>query len=109
MAAKLSRSARRDLEEIRKYALARWGRDQWLRYYTGLVAAFDRVGKDARCGRPRDTLHKGLRSLAYQQHAIFFYPSRHTAGAVVIVRVVHQSRNFAALAFTDDVEGESSA
>ena len=102
--AKLTRTARRDLEGIRKYTLSRWGRDQWLRYFAGLSVAFERIATDPQSGRQRDAIHKGLRSLSFEQHVIFFNPIIHAGGAVVIVRVIHQRRNMAALSFTDDLE-----
>lgn len=105
MPVKLSRSARRDLEDIRRYTVDRWAHAQWLRYYAGLLAAFERIANDSQCGRPRDTLAKGLRSLTHEQHVIFFAAIQRAAGAVVIVRLIHQRRNFAALSFTDDLEG----
>ncbi len=102
MRARLTRTARRDLDEIRTYTVARWGRQQWLRYYGGLSAAFAQIARDMRCGRPRDALSRGLRSLTYEQHVIFFYPTRHAGGGIVIVRIVHQRRNLAAMSFADD-------
>ena len=104
MRAKLTRTARCDLDDIRKYTLARWGRDQWLRYFTGLAVSFERIAKDPQSGRQQDKLHKGLRSLTFEQHVIFFSAIRHAGGAVIIVRIVHQRRNLAALSFTDDLE-----
>ena len=104
MRAKLSRTARRDLDDIRKYTLARWGRDQWFHYFVGLSAAFERIAKDPQCGRQRDAMHNGLRSLTFEQHAIFFNPIRHAGGTIVIVRIVHQRRNLTALSFTDGIE-----
>ena len=104
MRAKLTLTARRDLDEIRKYTLARWGRDQWLRYFAGLSAAFERIAKDPQSGRPREAMHNELRSLTFEQHAIFFNPIRHAGGAIIIVRIVHQRRNLTALAFTDGIE-----
>jgi toxin ParE1/3/4 len=104
MRAKLTRTARRDLDEIRRFTTSRWSRDQWLRYFAGLSAAFERIAKDPECGRERDTVQKGLRSLTFEQHVIFFSPIRHAGGAVIIVRILHQRRNFAALSFTDDLE-----
>ena len=40
MRAKLTRTARRDLDAIRRFTVETWGRDQWLRYFAGLSAAF---------------------------------------------------------------------
>ncbi len=105
MVAKLSGSARRDLIEIRLYTIDRWGRDQWLRYFAGFSTAFERIAENPDCGRPRDVLRKGLRSLTFEQHLIFFYPIRHAGGATVIVRIAHHSRNLDALSFYDDLDG----
>jgi len=104
MRVRLTRSARRDLDEIRKYTQARWGRDQWLTYFAGLSAAFEKIAEDAKCGRQRDRVSGGLRSLTFERHFIFFHPTSHAGGAVVIVRIVHQSRNQAALSFADDLD-----
>lgn len=41
MTIRLSRLAQRDLDEIRRYTVDTWGRAQWLKYYRGLVRAFD--------------------------------------------------------------------
>ena len=46
-----------------------------------------------------------MRSLAHEQHVIFFNPIRHAGGAVVILRIVHQRRNLDALSFTEDLDG----
>jgi toxin ParE1/3/4 len=104
MRAKLTRSARHDLDDIRKYTLARWGRDQWLRYFAGLTTAFEKIATDPEAGRRRDKLHNGLRSLTFEQHFIFYHPIKHAGGAVVIVRIVHQSRNLAALSFAEEMD-----
>lgn len=104
MRAKLTRSARRDLEDIRRFTVDRWGRDQWLKYFAGLQLSFERITTDSGCGRPRDALSAGLRSLTCEQHVIFFSPIRRANGAVVIVRIVHQRRNLAALSLTDDLD-----
>jgi toxin ParE1/3/4 len=49
-------------------------------------------------------LHRGLRSLTFEQHVIFFNPTVHAGGLIVIVRIVHQRRNLTALSFIDDLE-----
>jgi toxin ParE1/3/4 len=100
--ARLTRTARRDLEDIRTYTVARWGRDQWLWYFAGLSEAFERIANDPQSGRQRDRLLLGLRSLTFGQHVIFFSPIRYAGGATVIVRIVHQRRNISALSFSDD-------
>lgn len=99
---RLTPLARRDLEDIRRFTVEIWGQDQWRRYFTGLVAAFEHATRDRKCGRPRDNLRYGMRSLDYQKHLIFFEPITHAGGETVILRVVHQRRDLAALVYHDD-------
>ncbi len=104
MDVRLTRQARGDLEDIRRYTISLWGQDQWHRYFAGLAAVFERVTADSLCGRPRDTLRARMRSFAYQKHLIFFEPIAHAGGEVVILRIVHQRRDLAALSYHDDLE-----
>ena len=97
--------ARRDLEDIRRFTVETWGPDQWNRYFTGLMAAFQRVTIDNKCGRPRDTLRPNMRSLSYQQHLIFFEPIAHAGGETVVLRIVHQRRDLSALSYFDGLNG----
>jgi toxin ParE1/3/4 len=101
----LSGRARRDLDEIRDWTIATWGREQWQVYYRGLGAAFRRIATDPSCGRPRDMLGAGMRSLVYERHLIFFASVTSFGGQMVILRILHQRRNLAAVAYLDDLEG----
>lgn len=38
-----TRLALRELDEVRRSTLKTWGRTQWLKYYRGLVRAFDAI------------------------------------------------------------------
>jgi len=102
--AKLTGAARRNLVQIRQFTVDRWGREQWLRYFAGLSEAFEQIAADPDCGRPRDMLRNGLRSLTYETHLIFFRPVRHAGGAVIILRILHQRQNLAALKFFQELE-----
>lgn len=104
MSIKLSRQARGDLDDIRAYTIEIWGRDQWLQYYRGMVAAFERISASPMSGRSRDLFGPGMRSLTYQKHLIFFAPLSAAKGAPVILRIVHQSRYLPALAYYDDLD-----
>jgi toxin ParE1/3/4 len=101
----LSGRARRDLDEIRDWTIATWGREQWQLYYRGLGAAFRRITTDPSCGRPRDILSPGMRSLAYEKHLIFFSPVASFGGKPVILRILHQRRNLSAVTYLDELEG----
>ena len=97
----LSGRARRDLDEIRDWTIRTWGAAQWQQYYRGMAEAFRRIAAEPACGRPCGSLIKGMRSLTYERHLIYFAPVAQFGGLPVILRILHQRRNLAALAFTD--------
>jgi toxin ParE1/3/4 len=104
-APELSDRARRDLDDIRDWTVATWGREKWQVYYRGLGAAFKRIAADPTCGRSRDVLGGGMRSLVYEQHLIFFAPVANFGGEPVILRILHQRRNLSGVSYLDDLEG----
>ena len=104
-APELSGQARRDLDAIRDWTVDNWGRSQWQAYYRGLGGAFRRITNEPNCGRSRDFLAAGLRSLAYEKHLIFFAPIAQFGGQPVILRILHQRQSWAALTFIQDLEG----
>ena len=105
MTIRLSRRARRDLDDIRRYTIGTWGRNRWLTYYRGLVRAFEAIAADPDGGRDRSLFAVGLRSLSYGRHVIFFARIDAAGGEPVIVRIVHQRRNLPALVYFDDIGG----
>jgi toxin ParE1/3/4 len=54
-------------------------------------------------GRPRDVFLPGLRSVRHRGFAIFYVIE---TGRPVVVAVIHERRNLAALDFADRIEGE---
>ena len=66
-------------------------------------SAFRRIVTDPNCGRPQDKIAKGMRSLSYERHLIFFAPVTNFGGQPVILRVLHQRRNLEALTYFDCV------
>ncbi len=105
MTIRLSRRARRDLDEIRRYTIKTWGREQWLIYYEGLVRTFERIAADPDGGRDRSLFAPGLRSLTYRRHLVFFARITAADDAPVILRIVHQRRNLPALAYFEEIGG----
>ena len=99
----LSGRARRDLDEIRDWTIKNWGVPRWQTYYRGIGSAFRRIASDPNCGRPQDKLAKGMRSLSYERHLIFFAPVMAFGGQPVILRILHQRRNLEALTYFDRV------
>jgi toxin ParE1/3/4 len=104
MTVRLSLQALGDIEDIRTYTVKRWGTDQWLRYFAALSSALERIDADPGCGRPRDLIRSGMRSLPFERHLIFFQSTSDPRGKVAILRIVHEKRNFAALSYHDDLD-----
>ena len=103
MAIRLSRLAKRDLDEIRKYTIETWGRGQWLKYYGGMVQAFKEIAKDPDGGRDRSLFAPGLRSVNYGRHVILFARVAAAGDEPVIIRIIHERRNLPALAYYEDI------
>ena len=103
MTIRLSRRARQDLDDIRRYTIETWGRDQWLTYYRGMVRAFEAIAANPDGGRDRSLFAAGLRSLNYRRHVIFFARIDAAGGEPVILRIVHQRRNMPALVYFEDI------
>ena len=103
MTIRLSRRARQDLDDIRRYTIETWGRDQWLTCYRGMVRAFEAIAANPDGGRDRSLFAAGLRSLNYGRHVIFFARIDAAGGEPVILRIVHQRRNIPALVYYEDV------
>ncbi|MDB5661622.1 MAG: plasmid stabilization protein ParE [Cypionkella sp.] len=105
MTIRLSRRALLDIEDIRAYTIDRWAAGQWLRYFAGLAAAMERIAEDPNCGRPRDLMLMGMRSMPHEKHVIFFLPAKTGVGSAAILRIVHQRRNLAALLYYENLDG----
>ena len=100
---RLTRIARQDLSEARSYTESTWGEAQWLRYFTSIAQALERIAENPDCGQQRERIGAGVRSLPVGNHLIFF-ASVKGYQEVVVLRIVHQSRNLAGLRFLDDAE-----
>ena len=104
MTIRLSRLARQDLDDIRRYTLDIRGRDQWLKYYRGLVHAFEGIMANPDGGRDRSLFAAGLRSVGYEKHVIFFARVAAADDAPVTLRIVHQRRHMPALVYFEDLD-----
>lgn len=105
MTIKLSRLARQDLDAIRDYTVEAWGREQWLKYYRGLVAVFERIEANPEASRDRHLFVKGMRSINFEKHTIFFARLKAANSEPVILRIVHQRRYMPALVYYEDLDG----
>lgn len=84
---KLSKAARRDLIEIARYTVERWGDDQRVRYLTQLDARFRWIARNPHRGTPSDQIKSGYWRCAEGRHVIFY---RVVAKRVEIIRVLHE-------------------
>lgn len=100
---RLTRIARQDLAETRSYTESTWGETQWLRYFPAIAQALDRIAEAPDCGQLHERIGAGVRSLLVGKHLIFF-ASFESYEEIIILRVVHQSRNLAGLRFLDDLD-----
>lgn len=105
MALKLSHQARQDLEDIRAYTVDQWGKAQWLDYYRGMVDTLEAIAANPMSGRNRDLLRKGMRSVTYGRHIVFFSPVDAAGGKPVVLRILHQRRHLPAMVYYDDLDG----
>ena len=99
---RLSHQALQDIRDIRAYTVERWGQDQWLHYFAAMSLAFERLASDPSCGRKRDMLRRGMRSLSFERHLIFFQSPRDPQKPVAILRIVRDRRNLEAMSYHDD-------
>ncbi|MBZ0153014.1 MAG: type II toxin-antitoxin system RelE/ParE family toxin [Planctomycetes bacterium] len=84
----LGRRAEADLVEIWLYSFRNWGEAQADRYLDALDVGLRECGADPECGRRRDEVRLGYRSLLVRRHIAFYTV---TADEVLIQRVLHAS------------------
>lgn len=86
----LAEVAAHDLSEIYDYTALEYGNDQAIKYLASFEKMFDTLVKQPRMGKDRPEIVKGLRSLVYERHTIFY---RIMKVKIRIVRVLHTSRD----------------
>ncbi len=84
--------------------LVTWGREQWNKYYRGMVRAFESIRANPDGGRDRGLFAPGMRSVNYRSHIIFFARIVAAGDNPVILRIVHQRRHLPALVYFEDLE-----
>lgn len=95
--------ARVDLLAIRNWGETHWGPQKSREFLEGLIEAIEDLETFPLKGRARPEFHPKLRSIRYNGYAIFY--AIETARPV-IVAVLHERRNHAALDFADRLEGQ---
>lgn len=84
----VSKRARADLLDIWIYSIKNRGETQADRYLDELDAGLRECGAEPECGRHRDEVRPGYRSLHVRRHVAFYTV---TADQVLIQRVLHAS------------------
>ncbi|MGC1514037.1 MAG: type II toxin-antitoxin system RelE/ParE family toxin, partial [Maribacter sp.] len=68
----------------------KFGQDQAIKYLIGLEEQFEKLSANYRIGRTRNDIKKGLHSLPYISHIIFY---RILKNRIRIVRVLYGGRD----------------
>lgn len=83
----LAAGARINVSRITQYTEAIWGKEQALRYMSGMRARFQQIADNPEIGVSRPEFGKTMRSFPYESHIIYY---RRTDSGVLIFRVLHQ-------------------
>ena len=86
----LSEEAEKDIEEIFDFGEDKFGNAQAITYLIGLEEHFEALTKNPDIGKKRNEIKKGLLSLPYISHIIFY---RILRNHVRIVRVLYGGRD----------------
>lgn len=86
----LSLQAEQDVEDIFDYTLEKFGLEQAVTYTSELEPVFYQLVANPELGQSRHEIRKGLRSVSYRSHVIFY---RILKTRIRIVRVLHSARD----------------
>lgn len=86
----LSEEAERDIEEIFDFGEYKFGHAQEITYLIGLEEHLERLAQNPEIGRKRNEIKKGLLSLPYISHTIFY---RILGNHIRIVRVLYGGKD----------------
>jgi len=100
---RIKRRARADLLAIRAWSEDRWGPERTRDFLEGLIETIEGLRDFPLRGRAREAFAPGLRSIRHRGYVIFYLPE---SEGPVVVAVLHERRNLAALDFADRIEGE---
>lgn len=88
MRLELSVKAHTDLDDIRDYSLEQFGLVRAVTYLDALEQAFRRILSFPEIGAPHPTLKPPTRSLACEQHRIFYEV---LTDRIVVLRILHKA------------------
>ena len=86
----LSLEAADDIDDIFEFGEYKFGNEQAVTYLIGLAELFEKLARNPDIGRKRDEIKKGLRSISYHSHLIFY---RKLENKIRIVRILYGGRD----------------
>lgn len=86
----LSEEAKSDIDKIYEFGKDTFGHNQAVTYLIGLEEHFNKLSANYHIGRTREDIKKGLYSLPYISHVIFY---RILKDKIRIVRVLYGGRD----------------
>ena len=84
---KLTPAAKADLNDIWRYSIDTWGRDQAIKYRGMIKQAVKSIADSPLQGRARDDVRPGYRAFKTGKHLIFY---RAVSNWIEVVRVLHE-------------------
>ena len=91
---RLTREARNDLADIRRYSLREFGREVADAYLRGLERTFRRLKVNPGLGEPAADIAEDARIYSHRHHRIV---NRLSEGEITIAMIVHHARDLAVL------------
>lgn len=85
---KISREAKRDLQDIARYTYRRWGKRQRDQYVLGLDKAFHLLGENPSLGRSCDDIRSGYFRYEHSSHIVFY---KRMDKHILISRILHKN------------------
>lgn len=89
-------AARRDIDEIWQFTVTHWGDKAADDYVRAIAHSADRIAATPEIGAKVDAIRAGYRKFPVRSHVIFY---RIEDGDILVVRVLHQSRDTQAQVF----------
>ena len=87
----LSPTAEKDIQQVTRYTLNKWGSESLEKYITGLKATFDAIGNGDALKREFSKRFPKVLVTKYRYHFVFYI--RESLEIPVIIGVIHERRD----------------
>ena len=87
---RLSREAERDIGNIARYTIDRYGIEQARTHRDSMISCFQSVAENPGIGRKVDSIREGYRRFDHRSHVIFY---KSDGPDILIIRVLHKRMN----------------